>query len=71
MINTTIEVAEASLIALLDRTDRGEEVTITRDGQAIALLTAINSASSIENPATQVIDDQNFQELCHTYAALA
>ncbi len=71
MIKTTIEVAETSLIDLLDRTDRGEEVTITRDGKAIALLTSINLAASVENPATQVIDDQKFQELCSTYAAVA
>jgi antitoxin (DNA-binding transcriptional repressor) of toxin-antitoxin stability system len=71
MIKTTIEVAETSLIDLLERTDRGEEVTITREGKAIALLTSSNSAASVENPATQVIDDQKFQELCSTYAAVA
>ncbi len=40
MISLTVSEARASLPALLDRVEQGEEVTITRHGKAVAVLLA-------------------------------
>jgi prevent-host-death family protein len=70
----TTEVDNSSLEALLDRVSQGEEITITKDGQAVAKLISVNSVVT-ETVSTALslvpteIDDAKFQELCRTYAA--
>jgi antitoxin (DNA-binding transcriptional repressor) of toxin-antitoxin stability system len=71
MTNTTI-VANTSLMALLDRVDQGEEVTIERDGHAVALLVPTNSPEcpeSLQDHTLSTVDDQEFQQLCDAYAS--
>ena len=79
MKKTTVKVANTSLMALLDKVNKGDEVTIERDGQAVALLISTNSTedSKIESRITAIIqdhtvgsvDDTGFQELCDAYAS--
>ncbi len=82
MSNITIELANTSLPALIDRVDRGEEVTIARNGQAVARLISIDSADEQsmlatqheeinidQNVTTAAVDDAGFQALCSTFAA--
>ncbi len=71
MRNTTI-VANTSLMALLDKVQKGEEVAIERDGQTVAMLLPTNSpklAGYPQNHAKATVDDQEFQYLCDAYAS--
>jgi prevent-host-death family protein len=72
--NITIEVDNSSLDSLLDRVSQGAEITITKDGQAVAKLISVNSAvtqavSTALSLVPTEIDDAKFQELCKTYDA--
>ena len=79
MKKTTVKVANTSLMALLDKVNKGDEVTIERDGQAVALLISTNSTedSKIESRITATtqdhtvgsVDDTGFQKLCDAYAS--
>jgi antitoxin (DNA-binding transcriptional repressor) of toxin-antitoxin stability system len=79
MPSTIVKVANTSLIALLERVHKGDEVTIERDGQAVALLVSTNSAEDskidsevtldTQNHAFKTVDDEGFQQLCDAYAS--
>ena len=75
MSSTIVKVANTSLIALLDRVHKGGEVTIERDGQAVALLISTHAkvgsklAETIQDHTTKAVDDQEFQQLCDAYAS--
>ncbi len=75
MPSTIVKVANTSLIALLDRVHKGGEVTIERDGQAVARLISTDSAvgygmtKTIQDHTTKTVDDQEFQHLCDAYAS--
>jgi antitoxin (DNA-binding transcriptional repressor) of toxin-antitoxin stability system len=79
MTNNTIEVANANLLVLLEKVEQGEEVTLTRNGQAIAQLISTNhdhqrqdlSEKEPTEAEMKAIDDEKFRELCKTYAAVA
>jgi antitoxin (DNA-binding transcriptional repressor) of toxin-antitoxin stability system len=72
--NITIEADNSSLEALLDRVSQGAEITITKNGQAVAKLISTNSVV-VETVTTALslvpteIDDAEFQELCQAYDA--
>jgi antitoxin (DNA-binding transcriptional repressor) of toxin-antitoxin stability system len=72
--NITIEADNSSLDALLDRVSQGEEITITKDGQAVAKLISTNAVvmAAVSTALSLVpteIDDAKFQELCQVYDA--
>ncbi len=75
MSSTIVKVANTSLIALLDRVHQGGEVTIERDGQAVALLISTDSAvgygtvKTVQDHTAKTVDDQEFQQLCDAYAS--
>ena len=82
MPSTIVKAANTSLIALLDRVHKGGEVTIERDGQAVALLIATNPEKCFDEPQFETgmietaqdhtfktVDNKGFQELCDAYAS--
>jgi antitoxin (DNA-binding transcriptional repressor) of toxin-antitoxin stability system len=79
MAKTTIKVANTSLMALLNKVNKGGEVTIEKDGQAVARLISTNSAEDSKNEpeitATtqdhtfETVDNTGFQQLCDAYAS--
>ncbi len=82
MPSTIVKVANTSLIALLDRVHKGGEVTIERDGQAVALLIATNHEKCSDEPqiesgmtdttqdhTSKAVDNREFQQLCDAYAS--
>lgn len=79
MKKTTVKVANTSLVALLDKVDKGGEITIERDGQAVALLISTNSTedskvgseitATTKDHTARSVDDTGFQELCDAYAS--
>jgi prevent-host-death family protein len=54
MLTVNLAHAKAHLSELLDKVEAGEEVIITRHGQAVA---RINSVSRPKRPLAQVLDD--------------
>ena len=54
MLTVNLAHAKAHLSELLDKVEAGEEVIITRHGQAVA---RINSVSRPKRPLEQVLDD--------------
>ncbi|MEY4518153.1 MAG: hypothetical protein RLZZ499_752 [Cyanobacteriota bacterium] len=79
MAKTTVKVANTSLMALLDKVDKGGEVIIEKDGRAVARLISTNSFkdSRVESGVTvntrdhtfEMVDDTGFQQLCDAYAS--
>jgi antitoxin (DNA-binding transcriptional repressor) of toxin-antitoxin stability system len=79
MQNTTVKVANTSLVALLDKVHKGGEVTIERDGQAVALLISTNSTkdpifesetiANTQDHTFKTVDDKGFKQLCDAYAS--
>jgi antitoxin (DNA-binding transcriptional repressor) of toxin-antitoxin stability system len=79
MAKTTVKVANTSLMALLDKVNTGGEVTIEKDGRAVARLISTNSFkdSRVDSKITvatrdhtfQTVDEKEFQQLCDAYAS--
>jgi antitoxin (DNA-binding transcriptional repressor) of toxin-antitoxin stability system len=74
MVKTTVKVANTSLMALLDKVNTGGEVTIEKDGRAVARLISTNSfknsrVDSKIDHTFQTVDNKGFQQLCDAYAS--